>query len=104
MKTFSQYIQEHNPLAVKSIVKKINPLDKQMKKLNRMRKLGITGMAKQAVMKNIFKGRPSNKEKKQWKDKNTALGKERDKWKQKYDQASKKKGDAEDKVYRWGWK
>ncbi len=104
MKTFKQYVQEHNPFAAKSIIKKINPLDKPMRKLKRMRKLGITGIVKQNIIKKVTGMRPSGKERKQWKDKNTALGKERDKWKQKYDQASKKKGDAEDKVYRWGWK
>ena len=43
MKTFSQYVQEHNPFTVKSIVKKLNPLDKEMAKLKRMRKRGIKG-------------------------------------------------------------
>ena len=58
MKTFSQYIQEHNPLAVKSIVRKLNPLDKQMKKLKRMQKRGVTGLAKDALVKSITGKRP----------------------------------------------
>ena len=58
MKTFNQYIQEHNPLAVKSIVKKLNPLDKQMAKLKRMQKRGVTGLAKDALVKSITGKRP----------------------------------------------
>ena len=58
MKTFSQYIQEHNPLAVKSILKKINPLDKQMTQLKRMQKRGVTGLAKDALVKSITGKRP----------------------------------------------
>ena len=59
MKTFSQYVQEHNPLAVKSIVKKLNPLDKQMAKLKRMQKRGVTGAVKDALVKSITGKRPS---------------------------------------------
>ena len=58
MKTFNQYVQEHNPLAVKSIVKKLNPLDKQMRKLKSLRKRGITGAVKDAVVKSITGMRP----------------------------------------------
>ena len=58
MKTFSQYVQEHNPLAVKSIVKKLNPLDKQMRKLKQMRKKGVTGAVKDALVKSITGKRP----------------------------------------------
>ena len=58
MKTFSQYVQEHNPLAVKSIVKKINPLDKQMRQLKRLQKRGITGAVKDALVKSITGKRP----------------------------------------------
>ena len=58
MKTFNQYVQEHNPLAVKSIVKKLNPLDKQMRKLKILRKRGITGAVKDAVVKSITGMRP----------------------------------------------
>ena len=46
MKTFNQYVQEHNPFTAKSVVKKLNPLDKEMAKLKRMRTLGVTGLAK----------------------------------------------------------
>ena len=58
MKTFNQYVQEHNPLAVKGIVKKLNPLDKQMAKLKRMQKRGVTGLAKDALEKSITGKRP----------------------------------------------
>ena len=76
MKTFNQYVQEHNPLAVKSIVKKLNPLDKQMRKLKQMRKKGITGLAKDALVKSITGKRPKSGEVKKWKDKNADLSKE----------------------------
>ena len=76
MKTFRQYVQEHNPLAVKSIVKKINPLDKQMAKLKRMQKRGVTGAVKDALVKSITGKRPKSGEVKQWKDKNADLSKE----------------------------
>ena len=76
MKTFSQYIQEHNPLAVKSIVKKINPLDKQMRQLKRFRKRGITGAVKDALVKSITGKRPKSADVKKWIDKNADLSKE----------------------------
>ena len=76
MKTFNQYIQEHNPLAVKSIVKKLNPLDKQMAKLKRMQKRGVTGLAKDALVKSITGKRPKSADVKKWKDKNADLSKE----------------------------
>ena len=76
MKTFNQYIQEHNPFAVKSIIKKINPLDKEMAKLKRLRKRGITGAVKDALVKSITGKRPKSGEVKQWKDKNADLSKE----------------------------
>ena len=76
MKTFNQYVQEHNPLAVKSIVKKINPLDKQMRQLKRLQKRGITGAVKDALVKSITGKRPKSGEVKQWKDKNADLSKE----------------------------
>ena len=76
MKTFRQYIQEHNPLSVKSMVKKINPLDKQMAKLKRMQKRGVTGAVKDALVKSITGKRPKSGEVKQWKDKNADLSKE----------------------------
>ena len=76
MKTFRQYIQEHNPFAVKSIVKKINPLDKQMAKLKKFQKRGVTGAVKDALVKSITGKRPKSGEVKQWKDKNADLSKE----------------------------
>ena len=76
MKTFNQYVQEHNPLAVKSIVKKLNPLDKQMRKLKQMRKKGITGLAKDALVKSITGKRPKSADVKKWQDKNADLSKE----------------------------
>ena len=76
MKTFRQYIQEHNPLSVKSMVKKINPLDKQMAKLKRMQKRGVTGAVKDALVKSITGKRPKSGDVKKWKDKNADLSKE----------------------------
>jgi hypothetical protein len=76
MKTFNQYVQEHNPLSVKSMVKKLNPLDKQMRKLKQMRKKGITGLAKDALVKSITGKRPKSADVKKWQDKNADLSKE----------------------------
>ena len=95
MKTFNQYVQEHNPLAVKSIVKKLNPLDKQMRKLKQMRKKGITGLAKDALVKSITGKRPKSGEVKQWKDKNADLSKEIKKQKDEIKKLKDKKVDPE---------
>ena len=76
MKTFNQYVQEHNPLSVKSMVKKLNPLDKQMAKLKKFQKRGVTGAVKDALVKSITGKRPKSGEVKQWKDKNADLSKE----------------------------
>ena len=95
MKTFNQYVQEHNPLAVKSIVKKINPLDKQMAKLKRMRKRGVTGAVKDALVKSITGKRPKSGEVKQWKDKNADLSKEIKKQKDEIEKLKKQKVDTE---------
>ena len=76
MKTFNQYVQEHNPLSVKSMVKKLNPLDKQMRKLKSLQKRGVTGAVKDALVKSITGKRPKSGEVKQWKDKNADLSKE----------------------------
>ena len=95
MKTFNQYIQEHNPLAVKSIVKKINPLDKQMAKLKRMQKRGITGAVKDALVKSITGKRPKSGEVKKWKDKNADLSKEIKKQKDEIEKLKKQKVDTE---------
>jgi len=53
MRTYSEFkdIQEHNPLALRNIIKKINPLDKLQDKLRRSG--GISGMAKKAMQKKI---------------------------------------------------
>ena len=95
MKTFNQYVQEHNPLAVKSIVKKINPLDKQMAKLKRMQKRGVTGAVKDALVKSITGKRPKSGEVKQWKDKNADLSKENQKLKAEIEKNNKEKRDTE---------
>ena len=95
MKTFSQYVQEHNPLAVKSIVRKLNPLDKQMKKLKRMQKRGVTGLAKDALVKSITGKRPKSGEVKQWKDKNADLSKEIKKKDAEIEKLKNKKEDTE---------
>ena len=96
MKTFRQYVQEHNPLSVKSIVKKINPLDKQMAKLKRMQKRGVTGAVKDALVKSITGKRPKSGEVKQWKDKNADLSKEIKKAKKEIEKLKNKKVDPED--------
>tara|TARA_R110000744_G_C19143229_1_gene538523 strand:- start:45 stop:350 length:306 start_codon:yes stop_codon:yes gene_type:complete len=96
MKTFNQYVQEHNPLSVKSMVKKLNPLDKQMRKLKQMRKKGVTGLAKDALVKSITGKRPKSGEVKQWKDKNADLSKEIKKAKKEIEKLKTKKVDPED--------
>ena len=57
MLTYSKFkeIQEHNPLAVKNIIKKINPLDKLQDKF---KKKGLSGMAKDVIKKKIDKMNP----------------------------------------------
>jgi hypothetical protein len=57
MRTYSEFkdVQEHNPLAIRNIVKKINPLDKVTDKL---RKKGLSGMAKDALKKKLDKLNP----------------------------------------------
>ena len=96
MKTFNQYVQEHNPLAVKSIVKKLNPLDKQMRKLKSLRKRGITGAVKDAVVKSITGKRPKSADVKKWIDKNADLSKEIKKQKDEIENLKKQKVDPED--------
>ena len=98
MKTFSQYVQEHNPLAVKSIVRKLNPLDKQMRKLKRMRKRGITGLAKDALVKSITGNRPSPSATKAVKDELKSEKKARAKDQEKLDKQTKKINDLEKKI------
>ena len=96
MKTFKQYVQEHNPLAVKSIVKKLNPLDKQMRKLKSLRKRGITGAVKDALVKSITGKRPKSADVTKWKDKNADLSKEIKKAKKEIEKLKNKKVDPED--------
>ena len=98
MKTFSQYVQEHNPLAVKSIVRKLNPLDKQMRKLKRMRKRGITGLAKDALVKSITGKRPSPSATKAVKDELKREKKARKKDQEKLDKQTKKINDLENQI------
>ena len=95
MKTFRQYIQEHNPLSVKSMVKKINPLDKQMAKLKSLQKRGITGAVKDALVKSITGKRPKSGEVKKWKDKNADLSKDIKKANKEIDRLKKQKVDTE---------
>ena len=98
MKTFSQYVQEHNPLAVKSIVKKLNPLDKQMAKLKRMRKRGITGLAKDALVKSITGKRPKPGATKAVKDELKNEKKARKKDQEKLAKQTKKINDLENQI------
>ena len=57
MLTYSEFkdVQEHNPLAVANIIKKINPLDKLTDKF---KKKGLSGMAKDVLKKKIDKMNP----------------------------------------------
>ena len=98
MKTFSQYVQEHNPLAVKSIVRRLNPLDKQMRKLKRIRKLGVTGLAKQNLLKKIGVMRPASAQVNKVKDELKKEKKARKKDQEKLDKQTKKINDLEKKV------
>ena len=98
MKTFNQYIQEHNPFAVKSIVKKINPLDKQMAKLKRMQKRGVTGAVKDALVKSITGKRPSPSATKAVKNELKNEKKARKKDQEKLNKQTKKINDLEKKI------
>ena len=98
MKTFRQYIQEHNPLSVKSMVKKINPLDKQMAKLKRMRKRGVTGAVKDALVKSITGKRPKSGEVQKYKDELKKEKEERTKEKKASEKKDKKINDLEKKI------
>jgi hypothetical protein len=98
MKTFSQYVQEHNPLAVKSIVRKLNPLDKQMKKLKRMQKRGVTGLAKDALVKSITGKRPKPGATKAVKDELKNEKKARKKDQEKLAKQTKKINDLENQI------
>ena len=98
MKTFSQYIQEHNPLAVKSMVKKLNPLDKQMAKLKRMQKRGVTGAVKDALVKSITGKRPKPGATKAVKDELKNEKKARKKDQEKLAKQTKKINDLENQI------
>ena len=98
MKTFNQYVQEHNPLAVKSIVKKLNPLDKQMRKLKRMQKRGVTGLAKDALVKSITGKRPKPGATKAVKDELKNEKKARKKDQEKLAKQTKKINDLENQI------
>jgi len=98
MKTFKQYVQEHNPLAVKSIVKKLNPLDKQMRKLKSLRKRGITGAVKDALVKSITGKRPKSGATKAVKDELKNEKKARKKDQEKLAKQTKKINDLENQI------
>ena len=57
MLTYSEFkdVQEHNPLVVANIIKKINPLDKLQDKI---KKRGLSGSAKDVLKKKIDKMNP----------------------------------------------
>ena len=57
MLTYSEFkdVQEHNPLSISNIIKKINPLDKLQDKF---KKKGLSGMAKDVLKKKIDKMNP----------------------------------------------
>ena len=63
MLTYSEFkdVQEHNPLAVRNIIKKINPLDKVTDKLAKLRKRGVKGVALDALKKQADKLNPFSK-------------------------------------------
>ena len=98
MKTFNQYVQEHNPLAVKSIVKKLNPLDKQMAKLKSLQKRGVTGAVKDALVKSITGKRPSPSATKAVKNELKNEKKARKKDQEKLNKQTKKINDLEKKI------
>lgn len=101
MRTYSEFkdVQEHNPLAIRNIVKAINPLDKLTDKL---RKKGISGMAKDALKKKIDKLNPfsdMNKARTMAKKKDLkGLKKQRDSLNQKLGVLKVKINDLEDEV------
>ena len=101
MRTYSEFkdVQEHNPLAIRNIVKAINPLDKLTDKL---RKKGISGIAKDALKKKIDKLNPfsdMNKARTMAKKKDLkGLKKQRDSLNQKLEVLKVKINDLEDEV------
>ena len=63
MKTYREFkdVQEHNPLAVSNIIKKINPLSKLTDKLDKLKKRGLAGAALDAIKKKADKLNPFSK-------------------------------------------
>ena len=63
MKTYREFkdVQEHNPLAVANIIKKINPLSKLTDKLAKLKKRGLAGAALDAIKKKADKLNPFSK-------------------------------------------
>ena len=57
MLTYSEFkdVQEHNPLAISNIIKKINPIEKLRDKIG---KKGIAGKAKELMKKKLDKLNP----------------------------------------------
>ena len=57
MKKYSEFvdIQEHNPMTVRNIVKKVNPLDNLQTRLKRK---GLAGAAKETLKKQLDKINP----------------------------------------------
>ena len=55
MRTYSEFkdIQEHNPLAISNIIKKINPIERLRDKIG---KKGIAGKAKELIKKKLDNG------------------------------------------------
>jgi hypothetical protein len=60
VKTYREFkdVQEHNPLAVSNIIKKINPLSKLTDKLDKLKKRGLAGAALDAIKKKADKLNP----------------------------------------------
>ena len=60
MKTYKEFkdVQEHNPLSVSNIIKKINPLSKLTDKLAKLKKRGLKGVALDAIKKKADKLNP----------------------------------------------
>ena len=67
-----------------------------MAKLKKMQKRGVTGLAKDALVKSITGKRPKSGEVKQWKDKNADLSKEIKKANKEIVKLKKQKVDPED--------
>tara|TARA_Y100000310_G_scaffold193369_1_gene193339 strand:+ start:287 stop:598 length:312 start_codon:yes stop_codon:yes gene_type:complete len=101
MLTYSKFkdVQEHNPLAVRNIIKKINPLENLRDKIG---KKGLAGKAKEILKKKLDKLNPLsdiNKARTMAKKKDLkGLKKNRDSIKQKLGVLNVKINDLEDKT------